>query len=89
MPPSKTILELLESDPRLSTFRSLLDGTDTEEKLKDPNQNLTLIATTNYAFGRYKYNIEQLKNDKVLADSVLKRHIIRSNKIYWGIKFCN
>ncbi|GJQ70263.1 hypothetical protein Trydic_g22704 [Trypoxylus dichotomus] len=77
IPPTKTLLQLIEEDGRLSIFASLLEGTETLEKLKDPNQNLTLIATTNYGFGRYKYNFEDLKENKTLADAILKRHIIK------------
>lgn len=79
IPPSKTIWQLLEEDSRLSIFKSILEGTETEEKLKDPNQNLTLIATTNYGFGRYKYNFDNLKENKTLADVTLKRHLIKSD----------
>ncbi|KAI4465223.1 periostin-related [Holotrichia oblita] len=77
IPPSKTLLELVEEDSRLSIFRSLLKGTEVENKLKDSNQNLTLIATTNYGFGRYKYNFDDLKENKTLADAVLTKHIIQ------------
>ncbi|KAK9751520.1 Fasciclin domain [Popillia japonica] len=77
IPPSKTLLELVEDDSRLSIFRSILEGTELENKLKDPNQNLTLIATTNYGFGRYKYNFDDLKENKTLADAILAKHIIK------------
>lgn len=78
IPPTKTLLQLIEEDSRLSTFRSILEGTEIEEKLKDPNQNLTIMATTNYGFGRSKYNIPELKNDKKLTENILKKHLIRS-----------
>lgn len=78
IPPSKTLLEMLEADSRLSTFRSLLEGTELEEKLKDPSQNLTLLAATNYSFGKYKYDLEALRQNKTLADNVLRRHVVRS-----------
>lgn len=77
MPPTQNLLELLESDGRLSTFRSLLEGTELEETLKDPKETLTLLATTNYELGRYKYDLDSLRKDKALANRILKRHVLK------------
>ncbi|XP_022913668.1 transforming growth factor-beta-induced protein ig-h3 [Onthophagus taurus] len=77
VPPTQNLLEILDNDPRLSTFRSLLTGTKLEEKLQDANETLTVLAVTNYAFGKYKYDLEALRENKTLADNVLKRHVIK------------
>ncbi|XP_056644128.1 transforming growth factor-beta-induced protein ig-h3 [Diorhabda sublineata] len=77
VPPSQNLLEVIESDPKYSTFRTLLNDTQLEKTLRENNQSLTLLAPTDESFAALEdKDRETLMKDKNKAEYLLKHHVL-------------
>lgn len=77
IPPTKNILEVISSDDKYSTLRTLLKDTEIEKILQENNRSLTFLAPTDETFAALDgKDREDLLNDKKKAEFVLKNHIL-------------
>lgn len=77
VPPSQNLLEVIENDPKYSTFRTLLKDTELEKILRENNQSLTLLAPTDESFAALEdKERESLMKDKKKAEYLLKHHVL-------------
>ncbi|KAK9510855.1 hypothetical protein O3M35_005551 [Rhynocoris fuscipes] len=82
-----TIMDLIEKDENLATFREILKGTKLEEQLKAGlPKHITLLAPTEVAFKDIsEEKLEKLKSDKEYADTILKDHVINDTLCCSGV----
>lgn len=83
IPPTKTLLEEINSDENYSTLSKLIEGTDIENILKDNTQTLTLLAPTNEAFDKIlPSEIKEFMQNKQQASLLIKNHILTGTYIF-------
>uniref|UniRef100_A0A224X7Z1 Putative transforming growth factor-beta-induced protein ig-h3-like isoform x3 n=1 Tax=Panstrongylus lignarius TaxID=156445 RepID=A0A224X7Z1_9HEMI len=82
-----TILDMIQNDESLATFREILQGTKLEEQLKvGLPKHITLLAPTDVAFKDLsEEKLEKLKTDKEFADKVLRDHVINDTLCCSGV----
>ncbi|XP_044753028.1 transforming growth factor-beta-induced protein ig-h3 [Coccinella septempunctata] len=76
VPPKKTILEVVKSDPKYSKIQKIIEGTEIEEILGQENRTITFLAPTDETLAAL--DEDQLKSleDKEKAVEILKTHIL-------------
>lgn len=81
MPPSKNILEVINSDDKYSTLRQILKDTEVEKILQEKNRSLTFLAPTDETFNALDEKEKKLLlEDKKKADVVLKNHVLTGKR---------
>ncbi|GLV38657.1 midline fasciclin [Carabus blaptoides fortunei] len=77
LPPTKSLLDTVNSDEQYSILAKLIKGTEVEEILKDDKQSITLLAPPNAVFDSIdEKELNVLLEDKKKANEVLKHHIL-------------
>lgn len=77
MPPTKNILEVINSDGRYSTLRQVLKDTEVEKILQENNRSITFLAPTDETFSALDEKDKKvLLEDKEKANMVLKNHVL-------------
>lgn len=81
-PPTKNILEVINSDDKYSTLRQVLKDTEVEKILQQNNQSITFLAPTDETFSTLDEKDKKiLLNDKEKANLVLKNHVLTGKSI--------
>lgn len=90
-PPTKTLAEILNSDPNLSVFHQLLQKVGLANQFADVNESFTIFAPANtnllLASGvGYPVDLNPVNFDTpeelAFLDSVMRYHIIKGRKVY-------
>ncbi|KAF5281283.1 hypothetical protein FQA39_LY05169 [Lamprigera yunnana] len=77
IPPTRNLLDEINSDEQYTTLSQILKGTDVEEILKDDKRSLTFLIPTNDAFSKMEQTeLTELMEDKQKASQFLKNHIL-------------
>lgn len=89
LPPSKTIYELINSDPRFVTLVEALNTTALVPVLQNPAASLTLFAPTDWAFAKLELkspgSMESLLAFPEELTEVLKHHLVNGTLYSCGI----
>lgn len=89
IPPTKSILDIVNSNENYSILSKLIQGTEVEEILKDEKQSVTLLAPTDEIFDKVdEKELNVLLENKEKANEVLKHHILTgefSNSSHKGL----
>lgn len=87
-PPTKNILEVINSDQKYSTLRQVLKDTEVEKILQQNNQSITFLAPTDETFSTLDDKDKKtLLNDKDKANLVLKNHVLTGKEGYLTTTF--
>ncbi|XP_014270413.1 transforming growth factor-beta-induced protein ig-h3 [Halyomorpha halys] len=79
-PATETVDEYIESNPELTTFHKMMEGTKIESEIKEGHlgSDITLLAIINKAFDDLDpETLDLLLKDKTLADEVIRSHILK------------
>lgn len=77
VPPTKTILDLINEDERYSTLKQLLKDTEVEKVLQENNRSITFLAPTDETFATLEeVDRKMLLENKEKAEEVLKMHVL-------------
>uniref|UniRef100_A0A1W7R9F7 Transforming growth factor-beta-induced protein ig-h3 n=1 Tax=Hadrurus spadix TaxID=141984 RepID=A0A1W7R9F7_9SCOR len=77
--PSKTVADIISSNPQLSILKGLLSQANLVQTLRDANGNFTLFAPTDAAFKNGKIDellLKKLQDGKACVSSVVKHHMV-------------
>lgn len=81
VPPSKTILEIINNDDKYSTLRILLKDTEVEQILQENNRSITFLAPTDETFAALDDRDRKvLLENKERANVVLKNHVLTGKR---------
>jgi uncharacterized surface protein with fasciclin (FAS1) repeats len=96
-PPTKTLAEILNSDPNLSVFHQLLQKAGLAAQFGDVNKSFTIFAPSNIALlnaTAVGYPVDLIPAnfnttaELAFLDSVMRYHIIEGRKVY-QLSVCN
>ncbi|XP_023015902.2 midline fasciclin [Leptinotarsa decemlineata] len=77
VPPTRNILDIINSDSKYSTLRSILKDTEVEKVLQENNRSVTFLAPTDETFAALDEKDRKiLAEDKERANYVLKNHVL-------------
>ncbi|XP_044266983.1 transforming growth factor-beta-induced protein ig-h3 [Tribolium madens] len=77
LPPTQTILDLINADSKYSTLSKIIKGTEVEKILQENNRSVTFLAPTDETLAAIdEADLKTLKEDKEKATTVLKNHIL-------------
>lgn len=76
-PPTKSILEIINSEEKYSTLSKLLKGTEVEKILQENNRSLTFLAPTDETIAALdEKDRKMLLENKEKAEEILKNHVL-------------
>ncbi|KAJ8920689.1 hypothetical protein NQ315_004828, partial [Exocentrus adspersus] len=77
VPPSQSILEIIDSTEKYSTLRTILKDTEVEKILQQSNQSITFLAPTDETFAAMDEKEKKvLLENKEKANLVLRNHVL-------------
>ncbi|KAJ8955545.1 hypothetical protein NQ318_001375 [Aromia moschata] len=83
VPPTQSIFEMIHSNAKYSTLRSILSGTEVEKILQENNRSLTFLAPTDETFAALDE-----KDKKVLLENKEKANIVLKNHVLTEVLCC-
>ncbi|XP_063232448.1 transforming growth factor-beta-induced protein ig-h3-like [Bacillus rossius redtenbacheri] len=76
LPPTQSVLYIVNTDEKFSTLSSIIKGSGLEAELRDTDP-VTLLAPTDEVFARLdEQDLARLLEDKKLAKQMLRQHIL-------------
>ena len=89
LPPTKTLYDLINTDPRFVTLLEAINVTKLGPILRNPTASLTLFAPTDWAFAKLEVNtpgtMETLLANPGELTEVLEHHVVNATLYTCGI----
>lgn len=89
LPPTKTVYDFINTDPRFVTLMEASNSTKLGRILRDPSASLTLFAPTDWAFAKLEINspgtMESLLVNPDELTEVLEHHVVNGTLYTCGI----